>query len=236
MGYLYYLIYFLPVFLFSLFAQVLVKTSYKKFSKINNSRNITGAAAAAAVLNYYGIKNVRIAPCRGSLTDNYNPKDNTVYLSEGVYNSTTIAAIGIACHEVGHAIQHAENYLPVKIRSSLVGVTNFGSRFGLLIAFAGYFIYLASYLSIGRYAIIFGLLLYGLTAVFSLITLPVEFNATKRAFIAIDSLNLLYGDEVSSVKKVLYSAALTYVAALATSLANLLYYATRLLGSNRRNR
>jgi len=237
-GYLGYLIFAAPVLILSLFAQLKVKSAYKKYSKIQNSRRMTGAMAAQAVLNHYGIRDVKIVPCAGKLTDNYNPKEKVIHLSEGVFNSTTVAAVGIACHEAGHAAQHAENYAPNAIRTALVPVTNFGSRFGLLIAFAGYFLAYASYsfYSIGYYIIVAGLILYGLTAVFQFVTLPVEFNASRRALRVIDETGLLAGDEYKGAKNVLTAAAMTYVAALATSLVNVLYYALRLLGNNRGRR
>lgn len=237
MGYLSYILYILPVFIFSLVAQTFVKISYKKYSKVKNSRNLSGSSAAQLVLNYYGISNVRISCCRGVLTDNFNPRDNTLYLSEDVYNGTSIASVGIACHEVGHAVQHAEEYKPAKLRSSLVGSVNFGSRYGLIIAFAGYFINIfLDFYQLGYYVIVFGLLLYSLTALFSFVTLPVEFNASKRAVTAIVSSGLLLDNELPGAKKVLISAAMTYIAAFATSVANVLYYASRLLGTNRRSR
>lgn len=234
-GYFGYLIFILPVFVFSLFAQAKVKSAYKKFSKISNSRCLTGAAAAQMVLNHYGIKDVRIVPCGGNLTDNYDPRNKTISLSQGVYNSSTIAAVGIACHEAGHAAQHAEDYVPNKIRTAMVPVTNFGSRFGLIIAFVGYFLAYASNLGyFGEYIILFGLALYGLTAVFQLVTLPVEFNASARALRVIEDTGMLANEEYKGARKVLTAAAMTYVAALATAIANLLYYAFRLLGNSRR--
>lgn len=234
-GYFDYLIYAAPVLIFAIFAQIKVKSAFNKYSKIQNSRRLTGAQAAQAVLRHYGINDVKVVPCSGKLTDNYNPKTKTISLSQEVFNSTTVAAVGIACHEAGHAAQHAENYAPNQIRSALVPITNFGSRFGLIIAFAGYFLaYLSQLDYIGFYVIIFGLALYGLTALFQLVTLPVEFNASRRALRVIDETGLLAGKEYSGAKSVLTAAAMTYVAALATALINLLYYATRLLGNSRR--
>lgn len=237
-GYLQYLIYTLPVLIFSLLAQFMVNKSYKKYSQVRNVRGLTGAMAAQAVLNHYGITNVKIARISGTLTDNFNPSDNTIYLSEGVFSSKSIASIGIACHEAGHAVQHAQDYLPNKIRTALVPVTNFGSRFGLIIAFVGYGLAFASYAlsSLSFYLIIAGLALYGLTALFQFITLPVEFNASHRAVKVIVETGLLEEDEQSGAKKVLTAAALTYVAALATAIMNVLYYATRFLGSGNNRR
>ncbi len=233
--YIRYLIFAAPVLVFALWAQLRVKTSYSKYSKIRNSRGLTGAAAAQLILNHYGITDVRIEPCRGELTDHYSPNEKVIRLSEKVYNSSSVAAVGIACHEAGHAVQHAEDYLPNKIRSALVPVTNFGSRFGLVIAFAGYFLAYLSTAPFGYYIIIAGLLLYGLVALFQLVTLPVEFDASKRALRVIEDTGMLAGNEYNGAKKVLTAAALTYVAALATALINLIYYASRLLGNSRRD-
>lgn len=232
--YLQYLIFAAPVLILSLIAQAKVNGAYKKYSKIQNSRRITGAMAAQMILRHYGINDVRIESCAGKLTDHYSPNEKVIRLSQGVYNSTSVAAVGIACHEAGHAAQHAENYLPNAIRTALVPVTNIGSRFGLLIAFAGYFL---AYFSMGEFAqfvIIFGLALYGLVAVFQLVTLPVEFNASRRALDVIEANGVLEGAEYNGAKKVLSAAAMTYVAALATAIVNLLYYAMRLLGNRRR--
>ena len=233
--YLRYLIFAAPVLIFAIWAQIRVKSTYSKYSKIRNSRGLTGAAAAELILRHYGVTDVRIEPCGGELTDHYYPNEKVIRLSENVYHSTSVAAVGIACHEAGHAAQHAEDYLPNKIRSALVPVTNFGSRFGLLIAFAGYFLALLANSPIGYYVIIFGLLLYGLVALFQFVTLPVEFNASKRALQVIDETGILAGDEYKAARRVLTAAALTYVAALATAIVNLLYYALRLLGNSKRN-
>lgn len=233
--YIRYLIFAAPVLLFAIWAQIRVKSTYSRYSKIRNSRGLTGAAAAQQVLNHYGITDVRIEPCRGELTDHYSPNEKVIRLSEKVYGSTSVAAVGIACHEAGHAAQHAEDYLPNKIRSALVPVTNFGSRFGLIIAFAGYFLAYLSNAPFGYYIIIAGLLLYGLVSLFQFVTLPVEFNASRRALRVIDETGLLGGEEYTAAKRVLTAAALTYVAALATALVNLIYYASRLLGNSRRN-
>lgn len=232
--YLQYLIFAAPVLILSLIAQAKVNGAYKKYSQIQNSRRITGAMAAQFILDHYGITDVRIESCAGKLTDHYSPNEKVIRLSQGVFSGTSVAAVGIACHEAGHAAQHAENYLPNAIRTALVPVTNIGSKFGLLIAFAGYFL---AYFSMGEFAqfiIIFGLALYGLVAVFQLVTLPVEFNASKRALDVIEQRGLLAGEEYNGAKKVLSAAAMTYVAALATAIVNLLYYAMRLLGNSKR--
>ena len=233
-NYISYLIFAAPVLILSLWAQAKVNSAYKKYSSIQNSKRLTGAMAAQLILRHYGINDVRIESCSGKLSDHYSPKEKVIRLSQNVYSGTSIAAVGIACHEAGHAAQHAENYLPNVIRTALVPVTNFGSRFGLLIAFAGYFLAYLSNSDFGFYIIVFGLALYGLVAVFQLATLPVEFNASKRALDIIESEGLLVGDEFKGAKKVLSAAAMTYVAALATAVVNLLYYIFRLLGNSRR--
>lgn len=237
-GYFAYILFMLPVFLLGLWAQARVKSAYKKFSAVTNSRGLTGAQAAQAVLRHYGISDVRIQRISGSLTDNYSPNDKVISLSDGVYGSTSVAAIGIACHEAGHAAQHAEDYAPNKWRTALVPYCNFGSRFGLIIAFVGMFIAAMSMLeSIGQWMIYIGLALYGLVAVFQLVTLPVEFNASKRALDVIEADRLIVGkDEYDGAKKVLSAAAMTYVAALASSVASLLYYFIRFTGSGNRRR
>ena len=236
LGYFAYLLFMLPVFALGVWAQSKVNSAYKKYSLVYNSKGLTGAAAAQAVLKHYGINDVRIERISGELTDNFSPTEKVIRLSDGVYNSTSVAAIGVACHEAGHAAQHAEDYLPNKIRTALVPACNFGSRFGLIIAFAGMTIAALTALNVlGEYMIYIGLALYALVAVFQLVTLPVEFNASRRALKVIESDGLIAsGDEYDGAKKVLKAAAMTYVAALATSVANLLYYIVQFTGSSRR--
>ncbi len=237
-GYFTYLLFMLPVFLLGLWAQSRVKSAYRKYSKVMNSRGLTGAQAAQLILRHYGIQDVRIAQVGGELTDHYSPKEKIIRLSDGVYGSTSVAAVGIACHEAGHAAQHAENYFPNKVRTALVPVCNFGSRFGVLIAIAGMFLAAMTQLDlIGETMIYIGLGLYGMVALFQLVTLPVEFNASSRALKVIESDNVLYSpEERAGAKKVLSAAAMTYVAALATSVANLLYYIIRFTGGSRSRR
>ena len=236
LGYFAYLLFMLPVFVLGIWAQSKVNSAYKKYSQVFNSRGLTGAAAAQAVLKHYGINDVRIEHISGELTDNFSPSEKVIRLSDGVYSSTSVAAIGVACHEAGHAAQHAEDYLPNKIRTALVPACNFGSRFGLIIAFAGMFVAALTALNVlGEYMIYIGLALYALVAVFQLVTLPVEFNASRRALKVIESDGLIASDdEYDGAKKVLRAAAMTYVAALATSVANLLYYIIQFTGSSRR--
>ncbi len=222
----YYLILVIPAMILSLLASVNIKSTYKKMNAIRNVRGMTGAAAAQCVLNYYGVHDVSIACIAGNLTDNYNPQTKTLNLSRNVFYGDSIAAVGIACHEVGHAIQHAQGYAPIKFRTALVPVCNIGSSIGLPLAIAGYFLGFGLLVNIG-------LALYSLIAVFQFVTLPVEFNASRRAIQAIEEQSLLYDNEVDSAKKVLRAAAMTYVASLVVSLANLLRFFLRF--SRRRN-
>lgn len=212
---IYYFILVFPAILIATWAQYQVKHSFSKYSKVPSQKRITGAYAAQQILNFYGISDVSIQPIGGSLTDNYNPKSKVISLSENVYNSTSIAAIGVACHEAGHAAQHAESYTPIKVRNSLVPVTRFGSVIGLPLAFLGLIIDTP-------FLIYFGLALYAAVFLFQLVTLPVEFNASKRAIKVIDETGLLMEEEIGGARKVLTAAALTYVASMIVALANLI--------------
>ena len=201
--------------LFGLYAQFKVSSTYKKYSQVKNARGFTAAEVARKILDDNGLYDVAIVKIAGNLTDNFNPKTKTVSLSETVYNSQSVAAIGVAAHECGHAVQHAEGYTLIKIRSALVPVTNFGSTFG--------FIILAIGLLFGNYSIaMIGVLLYSLMAVFQAVTLPVEFNASNRALKTLASHYILEDDELKMSKKVLSAAAMTYVAALVSTLATIL--------------
>ncbi len=232
LGYFNYLLWMLPAIILSAVAQFMVKSAYNKNSKILNSRGLTGAEAARQVLLRHNITNVSIVPVAGKLTDHFDPRTNTIRLSEGVYNATTIAAVGIAAHEAGHAVQHAEGYVPNKLRSVLVPVTNFGSRIGWILiiiglAMTGYYSYSESSGSaltndISGVFLLLGVILYSTSLVFTLVTLPVEFNASKRALVTIKNNNLLVGDEFKGAKQTLTAAALTYVAAAITALLQLL--------------
>ena len=210
----YYIVLVLPAVLIAMFAQFKVKSAYNKYSKIGNSRGITGAQAARMILDSHGLQYVQITMISGQLTDNFNPKTNVVSLSQGVYNGTSIASIGIAAHEVGHAIQHSENYVPNKIRSALVPVTNFGSSISIFMIIIG--------LLLGYSVLAYlGVILYSTAALFQLVTLPVEFNASSRAMKQIKALGIANDADAKGVKKVLSAAAMTYVAALLTSIAQL---------------
>ncbi len=222
----YYLILVVPALLLAIWAQVQVKTTYRKYSRVPNSRGMTGAYAAQAVLNFYGITDVRIERVSGNLTDHYDPRSKVIRLSDGVYNSSTVAAIGIACHEAGHAAQHAENYAPIKIRNAIIPVCNIGSTIGIPLALIGWIFSFSIliYVGLGLYAAVF---------IFQMATLPVEFNASRRAIKVIDETQLLRDDEIGGAKKVLAAAAMTYVASMIVSLANLLRLLLRF--SNRRD-
>ena len=222
----YYLILVVPALLLAIWAQVQVKTTYRKYSRVPNSRGMTGAYAAQAVLNFYGITDVRIERVSGNLTDHYDPRSKVIRLSDGVYNSSTVAAIGIARHEAGHAAQHAENYAPIKIRNAIIPVCNIGSTIGIPLALIGWIFSFSIliYVGLGLYAAVF---------IFQVATLPVEFNASRRAIKVIDETQLLRDDEIGGAKKVLAAAAMTYVASMMVSLANLLRLLLRF--SNRRD-
>ncbi len=222
----YYIILVIPAMILAMWAQFKVKSTYNKFSQVRNTKGITGAYAAQAVLTHYGINDVRIEQVSGKLSDHYDPKAKVIRLSTDVYGGSSIAAVGIACHEAGHAAQHAENYAPIKVRNTLVPVCNIGSALGIPLALLGYFLGFEP-------LILIGLLLYAAISLFHLVTLPVEFNASRRAIWVIDETGLLYGEETDGAKKVLKAAAMTYVASLIVALANLLRLVLRF--NNRRN-
>ena len=224
MGFLYYDYYYLllvvPMLVLSLIAQAMVKSTYSKQSKVLSSRGLTGAQAAARVLYQYGITDVRLETVSGKLTDHYDPKAKVIRLSQDVSTGTNVAAIGVACHEAGHAAQHAEDYVPIKVRNAILPVCNIGSTLGLPIAILGYFLGFQPLISIG-------LILYGLIALFQLVTLPVELNASRRAMKVIEETHMLTDDELPGARKVLTAAAMTYVTALLVTLANLLRFVLR---------
>lgn len=224
-----YIVLVLPAMIIAMWAQYKVKSTFNKYSKVTNSRRVTGAYAAQAILSYYGITNVRIERVNGKLTDHFDPRTNVIRLSDEVYNSTSVAAIGVACHEAGHAAQHAEGYAPIRIRNSILPVCNIGSTLGVPLALIGLFM--------GAEPIIYlGIALYAGIFIFHLATLPVELNASRRAISVIDATDLLYDDEIGGAKKVLSAAAMTYVASMLVALANVLRFALRILAMNNRRR
>lgn len=222
----YYFILVLPMVVFSFIASAKVNSAFNKYSKIASMRGITGAQAANEILRFYGINNVAIEHVSGKLTDHYDPKANVIRLSDKVYNSTSVAAIGVACHEAGHAAQYAEGYFPVKLRSVIYPACSIGSKLGFPLAIAG-LIFSFDFL------VTLGIAFFGLAVFFQILTLPVEFNASRRAVSVLDGTGILGTEELRGVKKVLTAAALTYVASLAVSLANLLRLV--LLTNRRRN-
>lgn len=222
-----YFVLLIPVLALSLWAQLQVSGSFKRYNAVNNRRRITGAQAAEAVLRSHGVYDVSIARCRGSLTDHYDPRSNTIYLSETVYDAPTIAAVGVAAHEAGHAVQYAVGYAPVRLRSAMVSVTNIGSQLSVILFMVGTLMY-------SQKVFLAGIILFSLTTIFQLVTLPVEFNASSRALQTIEGEYLLDEDEYSGAKKVLRAAALTYVAALLMSILQLLRFVLIFLGRQNR--
>ena len=227
-----YVVLVLPCVILSLWASSNVNSTFSRYSRQFSRRNITGAQAAEQVLRSHGVYNVRIERVSGNLTDHFDPRTNVIRLSDNVYGSTSTAAIGVACHEAGHAVQYAQDYAPIRLRSAVIPATNLGSKLampliliGLLLSAFGDISYTIIYLGIGYF---------GLSLVFQLITLPVEFNASHRAMTAIAQTGLLTEDEQKGARKTLQAAALTYVAATATALAQLLRLL--ILFGNRNNR
>lgn len=227
-----YIVLVLPAVLLSLWASWNVNSTYRRYSQDSNLRGLTAAEAARRVLNANGLSNVPIECIPGELTDHYDPSANVVRLSEGVFGSCSTAAIGVACHEVGHAIQHATGYLPVRIRSAIVPVTNIGAKLSVPLIMAG--LLLSGFSQKLIMAAYIGILLFSLCAVFQIVTLPTEFNASRRALVSIQDMNLLTGEELTGARRTLRAAALTYVAALTTTLVQLLRFI--ILVNSRSNR
>ncbi len=211
----YYLILIIPTMLFALWAQSKVSSTFNKYSRVRSSRGYTAAQVCRQILDSNGLYNVRIEHIAGNLTDHFDPTTNVVRLSDSVYNSTSVASIGVAAHEVGHAIQHATGYFPIRIRSAIIPITNFGSKLSMPLILLGFIMQAQPLINLG-------IILFSLMTLFQLVTLPVELNASGRALRTLEGDNILYGEEVSQAKQVLTAAALTYVAALLTSAAQLL--------------
>ena len=224
-----YLALVLPCLILSLWASSNVNSTFRKYSKQHSLRRLTGAEAAQRVLSANGVRDVRIEHVSGNLTDHYDPKSNVIRLSDQVYSNTSTAAIGVACHEAGHAVQYAEGYAPIKLRAAIIPVTNIGSRMALPLILLGLL-----FSSFGDTLIYLGIGCFSLSLVFQLVTLPMEFNASRRALQAIESGNLLTEEEQKGARKTLAAAALTYVAATAVSLAQLVRLLA-LFGGRRRN-
>ena len=206
--------------LFALWASHNVNSTFKKYEKQFSSRGITGAQAAQRVLSANGVYGVKIVKVAGNLTDHFDPQQNVIRLSDGVYDSTSTAAIGVACHEAGHAVQYAQGYAPIKLRAAIIPVTNFGTKIAWPLMLLGIVL---SGLSYAFYNLVYvGIACFSLSLVFQLITLPVEFNASRRAMTAIREGNILTDEELVGARKTLTAAAMTYVAAVATTLVQIL--------------
>ncbi len=215
-----YLVLVLPCIIFSLWASASVNSTFRKYSQQLSCRHITSEEAAQRVLSANGVTGVRIERVSGNLTDHYDPTTNVIRLSDTVYGNTSTAAIGVACHEAGHAVQYAQSYAPIKLRAAIIPVTNIGSKLampliliGLVLGFLGDLSYTFIYL---------GIACFGLSLVFQLVTLPVEFNASRRALSTIEQTGLLTSEDQAGARKTLRAAAMTYVAATAVALAQLL--------------
>lgn len=220
----YYWLLVIPAMLIAAWAQFKVKSTFRKYSSLHNTRGLTAATVARQILDRNGLTHVSIERVSGELTDHFDPRTNVVRLSDSIINSTSVAAIGVAAHEVGHAVQYANKYAPIKIRATLIPITNIGSTLAFPLAIFGIFAGLEWLTSLG-------ILLFVAVVLFQLVTLPVEFNASARALKTLDEDSLLDRDELGGAKRVLTAAALTYVAALIVALANLI----RLILLSRRN-
>ena len=223
----------LPCILFSLLARASVKSTFNRYSSQLSQRRITGALAAQRVLSANGVRGVRIERVSGDLTDHFDPRSNVIRLSDSVYDSTSTAAIGVACHEAGHAVQYAVNYAPIKLRAAVIPLTNFGSKLAMPLIMIG--LLLSAFSGVAGWLIDLGIACFSLSLIFQLITLPVEFNASRRALQAIQQGELLTSEEYKGAKKTLRAAAMTYVAATAVALAQLLRLILLFGGRRRRD-
>ncbi len=221
----------------SLWAQFKVKSTFGKYSQYATASGLTGADVARRILADNGIRDVRVEPVAGELSDHYDPRTRTLRLSEPIYGSRSMAAVGVAAHEVGHAIQHAQNYAPLGFRSAWVPVANFGGGLSMLVLMGALMMGGATTALGGKLGLL-GVLLFATTTVFTLVTLPVEFDASRRALVTLERGGYVSAQELTGAKKVLDAAAMTYVAAFVTSLLTLLYWAWRLglIGGGRDDR
>lgn len=230
LSYIYFAI--IPL-LFGLYAQFKIKSAYSRWSSVRTQTGVTGVEAARKMLDDHGLQHVKIENVKGVLSDHYDPRGKILRLSDGVYNSNSIAAVGVACHEAGHAYQDAEQYRPLKLRSAMIPAVNMGSNLGPILFMIG--LVLSGMNDFGIRIAEIGLIIFSLTAVFAIVTLPVEFNASKRGKEWLEGSALLYHNEINGVSEVLMAAALTYISAAVQSIANVLYYAS-LLSSRSNNR
>lgn len=215
-----YIVLVIPAMILALYAQNKVNSTFKKYSRVASRSGMTGAQAARRLMELNGIYDVSIERVSGNLTDHYDPSKKVLRLSDSVYSDTSVAAIGVAAHETGHAIQHARGYAPLTLRTVMVPLANLGSTLSMPLIFLGILFSFSSVM--GNSMINLGILLFGLSVVFTIITLPVEFNASRRAVACLGDSGILYDDEIGGVKKVLSAAAMTYVASTAVALANFL--------------
>ena len=214
----------IPAMIFAFWAQMRVNSTFKKYAKVPSRRGLTGAEAARRVLDANGLRHVTVERVHGHLTDHFDPKAGVIRLSDATYASTSVAAIGVAAHEAGHAVQHAVGYVPIKLRSAIIPLTRFGSFLAMPLFLIGLLMGSGSYLGygIGTIFMVTGILFFSFSTLFQLVTLPTEFNASARAMKALEDGGLLADDELPGAKATLSAAAMTYVAALASSLASLL--------------
>ena len=223
----------IPAMIFAMAASAKVKSTFRTYSSVGNRSGLTGARAARALLDRNGLTNIRIEAVSGELTDHYDPEAGVIRLSQPVYDKASISAVGVACHEAGHAIQHAQDYAPLRIRNAIIPVTNFGSKLAVPLVILG--IILAQFGQQFLMIAVVGVLAFCLCVVFQLVTLPTEFDASRRALACIEEYGLLTDDERAGAKKVLTAAAMTYVASLAVALSQLLRLMLIVASNNRRN-
>lgn len=232
-GFLPYLLFVLPPFLLGLWAQSRVKRNFNKYSQVGTISGMTGAQVARQMLDAEGLYDVKVERVPGQLTDHYDPRGKVLRLSDATHDSQSVAAAGIAAHEMGHALQDAKNYGPLSLRSALVPTVQFGSQWGTWMFMGGMLLMTFLGTQIGFYVAVAGLLLYLVVAFFALVTLPVEFDASKRAKALLVEHGILYKDELDGVNAVLNAAALTYVAAAIQAIMQVLYWAFILFGRRR---
>lgn len=231
---MYWLLFALPGLILGLWAQYRVKGAFNKYSKVRTARNVTGAQVARALLNEQGLSHIAIEESKGGmLSDHYDPRGKVLRLSPEVYREPSIAAAGVAAHEMGHAMQDANKYVPLMFRSALVPATQFTSRLAPMLFGVGFLLLIFLNSEIGYYIAWAGVILFAIAVLFTLVTLPVEFNASKRAKRLLTSSGILLGDEMEGVNKVLNAAALTYVASAVAAIGQLLYYVMILSGRRR---
>ena len=222
----YYWMLLVPAMLIALLAQINVSSTFNRYSRVASRRGLTGAQAAEAVLRAHGVYDVRIERVSGRLSDHYDPRSNVIRLSDAVYGSTSVASLGVAAHEAGHAVQYAQGYGPVRLRSAIIPVCNLGSQLSIILIVLGLVLYFPALFGVG-------VILFAVAVVGQIVTLPVEFNASSRAMASLRDTGLLDEQELRGARKVLTAAAMTYVAALLVSIAQLLRYLLAFTGRRR---